>query len=91
MTDYLSVSESPLLQWWRENHLLVNEACLAASFRIADADAKRRLFKQAIQRDLSIDDRRLRGVVGYLIRQNSEALEIIQQHRKWAKARGGEL
>ena len=78
---------SPLVVWWRNNRFSVNEACLAASSSVAGAAYTKRLFADAVDGLLSIDDRRLRGVVGHLIRKSDDGLEIIQQHREWAKNR----
>ena len=79
---------SPLAVWWRNNRFSVNEACLAASSTVAGAAYKKRLLADAVDGSLSIDDYRLRGVVGYLISEAGDALEAIQQHRAWAKNRG---
>lgn len=90
MSEYPSISESPLSVWWRENRFVVDEACFEARRGVGRAAAIRRLFKLAVQGEVLIDDRRLRQVVGYLIAESDGALEAIQQHRQWAKARRGD-
>lgn len=90
MTQETSIPASPLAEWWQSNRFSINEACLAASDNVAGATSTRRLLKQAAHGEVSIDDRRLRRVVGQLIAESREALEAIQQHRQWAKQQGGE-
>lgn len=89
MTQETSIPAPPLAEWWQSNRFSINEACLAASNQVAGAVSIRRLLKQAAQGEVSIDDRRLRGVVGNLIAQGGETLEVIQRHRAWAKSKGG--
>lgn len=88
MTQQTSISQSPLAEWWQSNRFSVNEACLKASSSVAGAASKKRLLADAVDGSLSIDDRRLRAVVGCLIAGPGNALEAIQQHRAWAKNRG---
>jgi len=83
-----AASTSPLARWWRDHHLRLNEACLAASNGdVALACALRRLLREVARGDTCIDDPRLRAVVGAMIRDG--LVELVREHRVWARAKGG--
>lgn len=77
-----SLKDSPLARWWRENPLWLNEACIAAAGdHVTRACELRRLLREVAQGKAAIDDGRLRGVVGELIR--ADLLELVREHRAW--------
>ncbi len=88
-TDADAASSSPLLTWWLDNRYEVNEICMAAAGTVGRAYDHRLLLSAAVRGEVPIDDHRLRGVVGRLIRLSPDALIAIQAHREWVKAIGG--
>lgn len=82
-----SSPESPLYQWWSNNHFLINESCLAVTSNPTAAASLRRLLRHAAEGAIPLDDKRLRGVVGELIK--TAGVVVIQEHRAWMNDRGG--
>lgn len=75
--------ESPFAHWWSDHHLDLNEILLAtAGQNVSRAVALRRLLREVADGKLPIDDPRLRGVVGQLVR-DPIALASVQKHRLW--------
>lgn len=86
MTTPATATASPLARWWHDHPLRLNEVCIAATGgHVSRASDLRRLLREVARGDARIDDRRLRAVVGAMIR--SGLVELVREHRAWEATR----